>query len=579
MKDELVERFTFSLPDGDAGLVDEHRYVDFYPRGAADYEAGSRMVFHLEGNGLVLDPTESYIDFKLRVYDPVLTAANVRLGLIPVLPAGTSGLIKNVKITSMSSVELEYLQKYNRTGAVLDRWQLDDQWIRDEGPLELYPPNTHTVSKEGAHTQATPVTSLSTSTWEKAAAYTAYVWHTENNASTKHDAGAYGLSGEYHRMYTPLISDSAFSTEGADCIIRLRHSDIFGKRTVVPLDELGHLRVEIELEDAAVALRYLRLRAYESDVKNSMGAVSYDIAELDGITGTTAAPSYKLIGPVFRCRMLRLSPHMREAMNNATNNEGLPMVLNTWYTSSTGITATHSTPPPNSYTIPKTVANAKSLIAYVCLADGSWVAPAAGDHKVTTTIISGVTATDLASTRTSEVWRDSFDTWHHGLDYYRVRLGTQYYPQNEAKTVTQKYMLTKNAIPMKGKKMPGVPLIQYDHKRTDYAGLRRNYTGINDLVRVETSPNRVVHGISLQSVPGLTLSGLTTNNGNQLCFEAKWDQINSNTSVTTGATTVVTENDIDVFNSQTWRPATIYYALLYTRLVVITKGHNVSIRE
>jgi hypothetical protein len=530
VEQKLEELVGFTLPEGDAGVIDDHTHVKIYPHGSNVFAPLQHMQFIISGNQMAFDPNESYIQFQLKVKNTGAVDATVQA--LPWLSGGTQGLVRAVTIKTMSSTTLEQIEPYNRLAVLCDRWGLDDQFVREDEPYELMTPSSRTAPTQNSTITNTAAADL--------------VYDADQTVQPLTDgAGIVNSSwyGELRKTYEPLDDTTGDAETGATyeppyVKLKLRQSAILGGKKVFPLDVAGHLLVDIWLEEAAVAFCNVTAKSFETD-----GKVDAITEQVNPIMTTTAATSitYEITNPSFNCRMVRLSPHMREAISGAVNKNGLPFTIDTWYMSHTAISA-NNVGRPADISIPKNVANVQAVLAFMNLSDNE---------------------TDKTDSQ-----RDSFKTIHHGLDGFRVRWGTKYYPEYIASTTLEKYDLTKGAFPqLLARKMPGVSMFQYDPQKTKIFGQSQYTTSDTDTSGElwDTSCNRYALGVSMQNVKGLALSGVTTNSGNQITFQCDWDK------TTTTATAKA--------NAYRERLAELYCCIRYTRMLLFGPNQNVSVRE
>lgn len=536
MEQMLEDMIGFTLPDGDAGIVEDVSFKKIFPDQGNSFTPGQEMVFTISGAQHAFDPYQSYIQFELKVSGATKTTA---LGGLRILSGGTQGLVKTLRITTLSGVDLEYIEHYNRLAVAQDRWCLSNDYRRLEGHAELLPPHSSEASLYGCfgdlkQDDATSARTVDTTT-------------VGNSTTNGPHPDLNGPIGELRRMYEPLEQTYANGKLGKPVKLHLRASDILGKKKLFPLDATGNIKVTITLEEFRTA--------FQSVLHNSVTVTAMD----DSITGggfagpmdhvaTSAqdtAITYTVTNPVFNLRMVKLAPGVRETISNATAGNGLPLTINTWHVIKQSIPASNTTTPAT-VTINKNVANLQSGLL--------WMSPSDND-----------------ATNPEEL-RDSFKMVHHGLDTFRLRWGAKNVPDysDGAATSTEKYELVRYAWNFEldeRYRNPGVPLIRYDPKCAYWKGSTVAYAGTTDINdrRQESTCDLYCVGASLQTIPGVALSGVTTQSGSQITFELGWDKNGESGAVLT--------------NQYHARAVTLYAAVRYTRVIMFHGSQNVRIRE
>lgn len=554
-EDALAEMFRFSLPDGDAGVVTSRKDVQYHPRGTSTFAPEETMEFELDPGKQAIDPRHCWISARLALTDASAAALSLHADAhtyspYPELPAGTAGLISRLQIMTKNGDILEDIENYNHLAYLVDSYTLSPEWRANEGQDECFPfPRELEPTDVPQNHNAT--------TW-------AATTYTNVATGQETDSLSFRSSGHATRRKMLRMVYNATSTTAPVVKIKLRLSALFGGKTIIP-PALGPLIIKITLAKADVAFTTYDYKQYTFGLRSdATDALQPDTGTRRGSNGlrigaasrasATASDfahdaQYRIWQPKFNVRTLELSSTFRDAMNKAVNGSGLPRVISTWFTTQTTLAASNVNA-PLSVTANKVTANARAAIVQINPTTLSTMADATGKQ-----------------------WsRNSFDCVDHGMDTWRFRLGTEYFPDRYVDNPMDALTRTRDAIPMLGdKKVSGVPALRYDASLI-YLGGQAGSEVIGDgtdykthafTVYPEYQANQVARGVSFQNVQGMDLSGLSTNQGTQIELQATWDTASS--------------GDAWV-HKQSLHAAVLRLHVYYTRLIVI-QANGISIRE
>lgn len=535
--DALGEMFSFSLPDGDAGVVTSRKDVQYYPRGTSTFAPEETMEFELDPGKQAIDPRHCWITARLALTTSEAKAITVNTaalpyGAYPEMPAGTAGLIRRLQIMTKNGDVLEDIENYGHLQYLVDSYTLSPEYRANQGQDEClpFPRELEVTDDPELKNNASPNTTFV---------------NTVTGAVT--DSVSFRSSGHATRRRMLRMVNDASSTTAPHVKIHLRLSHLFGSSTIIP-PALGPLIVKITLAKADVAFTTYSYEANTFGAASGYAGGTNTRKGTNGLrTNTTTYEStaqYRLWQPKFNVRTLELSSSFRAAMDQAVNGAGLPRVISTWFTTQAPLSA-NNTNAPLSITANKVTANARAALAQINV----------------TTLDSG-----------KEWSRNSFDMIDHGLDTFRFRLGVEHFPDRYVDNPVDALTRTRDAIPTMGDKPAGVPAIRYDSS-LNYLGASASVATIGDgsseakhmpSLYPEYQANLVARGVSFQNVKDMALSGLSTNNGTQIEMQCTWDS-------TAGFTT-------ETANKYSIHAALIRLHVYYTRLIVI-KADGISIRE
>ena len=586
----LEEKFEYQLPGGVAGVIRDRKTVKF-PSNQRNYVSEDKISIVLNSNGLALDPVESYIQFKLQVpfaedeytNDTVTKAVDNQTGLgnIGHLINGTQSLVRRMRVLSYAQQTMEEIDMYNILSYTVEKAVCTDKW-RAERTTEMYAPRDIGYSNGsgipvfeyggGANDFRTRVCVPSLDTEGKF------------NVVTEEGALADPVNNQtFGTGLTQLLFDAAALRNGVTVTLKLRHSGLFGGKKIIPLQNLGQLVLEIDLERPHRVFRNLQL----SYLDDTSGMRPYVLPCVGGNM------QYNISEVFFVASMVQLSALMQQGIDSAIKNGGLPLAFNSVYSTFHAVNDASG-----SYAITKAAANAISVFTVQHLQRGA-VGGSAVSNKYTEAVY------DAACT---------FESIRANITAAQYRLGTTSYPEFVMSKWTEFYEEAMKAIPVPwwaDKDKASIPRHQYalnefHTARVAYqSGTMKNYAtlkpsitmGAQDLSSVADcgkphvalldktcSENSFILGTTLTSTTGVAMSGQSTNAGQQLLLNITQDSTpqipyvpTSNDIYTPGAGTASLDNWSKITGQN--RNRDMYNFMVYVRLVLIQPDMNVVIKE
>ena len=493
----------YAMPEGDSGLVRERR-LERVPSDQTSYTAGDVMKFVLSSQGRMIDPSNTYISFKL-------TRTGAPANTIGYLPIGVQGLFEEVKTQAWNGTVMEDLKDYNVNAALQDRVAMNGEDKAVYGSHEGFLPQ-----------------GVDQVPWS-------VVGQGKNNTVAAQRAALHGY--EYQ-----LRSGSTFT-------VRLRHSGLWGMSQFIPLKQLGQISLEIKLaavqhafaimkvgagSTAVAAATNVETRVFESKLDNSAASLAIE----------TIFESYTLSQVSLYVETILPSPAFDQSLDQAVANGGLPIYFPTYSLIRQTIDSAASS---STFYLQKAAANVTSVVSV---------------QISTTTADKG----DGGS---------RFRFFSGGCSSWQYQLGTEYYPMF---AITDHAIGLREAIkslPRKNASRPPViPRWKYSHKnnlmaneavlgaaapaaRYDYAlwdQSRGDEQWQSDLFMI---------GARLQTMPGITLTGQSTNAGNQLILHLQFAAANGTVDA----------------NEKYGGARDLYSFIYYTRIIVVQPNNNVAVRE
>lgn len=550
--EEIMEsRLMYSLPDGDGGFAQKREIQEFYCDAGpgATFKGGDAAMFTLSSSGMVIDPSNTFLFFKVQ-----LTAANITStpasNVIPILPTGASGMINQIDILSYGGVTIESIPDYNLLAAILDAYTISKTWRKEFGLQEAYPP----VADEDRANVQTNAVAVNSSTGVFAAPTTGKV--------------GVGFSSALQRYSKSLL-------EGRYICLPLRASGLFGGQKYIPLNVLGTLRIQIRFEYLNKFVQLVGLDCvsastalgYESGLAVKTADATYAATNALALSvGDYTVSELKMV-----CAMVRLSSAMQSAIDAAVKGDGLPMHFASWARMRTNIPG-GSAAATLTQVLPKNASNVLSVFS-VFYTDPAASATTAVADEAKTGAIGGGTTVSLLSNK--------FDFWQHGVREWQYRVGTSVFPAFRVRNAVEGYKVSMEAIPRLpwADKGASCPLERYTwegQEKAHYAGYGTTCTAVaaedwypnisNPKFATDSEhyPNKFIMGVNLQATPGLPLSGLSTASGQQPIIEiSQYGNLNP----------VVIGNERMLQNSEliTW--------MHYMRVIVLQSGQNVTVKE
>lgn len=567
--DDIVEsKLMFATPEGDGALA-RKREIQEFPCDAgvaAIFNPGDTTQITIASNGMVIDPSNTFLSFKLTLSGAKSTAA---AALNVILPTGAAGLINQLDILSYGSTTIESLPDYNIFAALLDAYTLTKDWKKNYGGHEAMPP-------VGDEDSAYVPPSKDDGKVPPVPTYTLFPSSTAANSSGAFDgtavAGTPSLSGRALAMAKYCQSLAV----GRHVALPFRHSGLLGNSRYIPLNVLGTLRLQIRWERAEKVLQVVGFGStYECPPVpiqgTAGGANGYTDGALAGLTaGTYTITDVKLVASV-----VQLSSSMQDAIDKSVAGGGLPIYFPTYARMRTSVE-------PNAagsitQLLPKNAATALSVFSvfYTDPANTSGVYVAADDYK------SGALCVGTAF----QALANKFDFWQKGCRQWQYRFGTDLFPRFQVRTASTGYKVAIEAIPKLPwmDKVASCPRERYSWEneyacisqtpQTDQATMIAGGVAVIPNIQnpklaldVEHYPNKFFMGVNLQSTPGIAMSGLSCTSGTQPQIEV----------VLSGADQIGMAN---AGNERCKLKSDLITFLWYQRVLQIFPGQNVMVKE
>lgn len=605
----LEKKFSFTLPDGDAGIVRKTR-IQRFQADRSSYTSGDTITFRLQSQGMAIDPKKSFIRMRVKASNAGMTAVSTAANLLAnqrtralIASAGIAGAIKKIRTISYNGVVMEEIEHYNTLSALHDTFLVSQEAKENELASEGWFPRARMEEIEALRLD-----------WISAASQTTAANVIAAPAISLHDAVTYSnWSGAQRRQarhteswYTPFLTNLHGHSGGRDVAFRLRQSGIWGGDRIIPLQHLGQLTLEMLLEHPDRVFQQMQWTETRSDVSQAaavgtitpftqrlvpIGALESENPPSD-IT-TSEAVDYTVTKVEFVAHMVELSAAMQEAMDSAVAGNGLPMFFDTYYiTSSTeqaaaGGSASASILSKTNWPIYKSAANVRSV--YTCYVPRGSAAGA------------GYSASQDAERR-----QNSFEFIKPAATDWQYRLGTVQYPDFRVDSDAIGYHLAMDALPrdkLIGKSEPSVPLDRYTY--SDFLSFRGNMLSMRDFVPGkgmlyieeknlpsgdgvmaniqvrESGVTAFLQGVSLESTPGVALSGQSTNIGNALSLESHYNETPEGIAGETLYPTRTLTQVSGVVGGDDGRLALleVFHVMRYSRLLLVQANRNVVVKE
>jgi len=605
-EDIIESKIMFQLPDGDGGLARKREIQEFVCDSglSATFAEGEITNITLASNGLMLDPSQTFLSFKLTYTSGTGTTNDGQV----ILPCGAASLINQLDIYSFGGVSMESLPDYNLIAAILDRYTLSDRWYREFGALEAYPPIYGDDSEQYSYMAAQSIVLKDTTeSWDyaslQAAATSGYAPAT----------GGCGKKGAVQRYCQSFYT-------GRQIALPLRHSGLFGTNRYIPLNVLGNIRISIKWELAKKCFQFIKLSptrntktglpeatagavevAADADKNIARGAAdtaaAVQTADVNstiyqhqnggrgdawrapassawGTSPTGVIGSYSVTNVKLVAAVVQLSSAMQMSIDNAVRGAGLPLHFPTFARSRLNLAA--ETTGSISLLLPKNVSNALALFAVFQT-----------DPASTSATADGTTSAGIYGGAFYSAVANKFDFWQKGVSQWQFRVGTEVFPRFQVRDPMVGMRISMEAIPKFpwADKLASCPYPRYSSRYEQYVPVDPNegaapVTSGNGLTNTPVRmfcnpaccideqwyPNSFIMGVNLQSTPGLPLSGISTVSGAQPMLEVLMQN-----SSELGARVGKNER-IDLKSD-------LVLIMQYTRVLMITPGQNVIIKE
>ena len=377
----------------------------------------------------------------------------------------------------------------------------------------------------------------------------------------------------------PTMSSNVSDAVGLPFIVKLDSAGFWNSKRYVPLRYQQSISIEIQLEQAN--------RAFHCLVPLP-GNLIDGTANIDPPSSGTAATQYSVANIIYElsdvsffCNMVQFSPGMELALKQTVEQQtGLPIFFNT-------------------YEVQKDVMSASSFTQRIT--------------KGVANAVHAITILQLSSDLT-DYTRDSFASEPFGLEYYRYRLGTKYFPDQPVRTKKRMLVEAERVFNFKGFNMaipPSTITERIGADRYDYGcgaaaitaasismPLSGRYGGSGDssaaltvnapygvpntnvmayLNAADAVPSRFYIAALLQATPQDQLSGVATNHGNQLQVE-----LNRYNTVAVPKTLATDTTNVKATSRACWGvqdTVQVTTFLVYTRVLLVEKDFNAAIRE
>ena len=495
----MEKTFGFTSPASDAGIVSKRQWVE-YKATESKYQAGDQIQIKVSSAGSMLDPTRTFLRFRIQLPDQCITD-----NMLTHLPIGAQGLFDRVVTETWNGTEIDRVENYNLHAGLLDQFLFDDAWRREYGLWEGYPIyQSHTNGQPGFDSNAAAPYSLLV---EASAAV---------SAAPNQKAPPLEILWQQcqSRQFGAGTAGALDATKGLLVKVPLRYSALWGGAKNIPLRELAQLNLKITLAEGKVAFRVL------------------DYATNAAAAGDQAAHGY----------VAASEPTDATVVNYQISDVSL-------VTSAVTMSADYSSK------IQQTVAG-PGLPIFATAIDVIRTPLQAGNISATTTQIQknaanvvSVLSTQVPSSYTSvkaEIASNNFTYFKGGLKSWQVRLGSVLMPSFRVQDELTSYEITKEAIPFRGsKKSPTLPAYRYTtqmfHRLSvdpaatgPYAGCINTpghyYYGSNNPWTAGGENHAMekfwagshCFGLNLQTSPGVPLSGISTSAGQTLTLECEW---------------------------------------------------------
>lgn len=596
----LEEKFLFSLPDGDAGIV-RKTVIKKFQADRTSYVSGDTITFRLQSQGMAIDPSKSFIRMHVSVAHPDIDTTGSyaaiqddqkNRGLIA--SAGIAGAIKRLRTQSFNGTTLEEIEHYNTLSAIHDKFLVSQEAKENELSGEAWMPNANWNELESLK-------------WDKVTNVMSAGVGLDAPAVVNQDESNVGdwqrRLRRHTESWTALTPSNLHGhTAGRDVCFQLRQSGIWGGKKIVPLQHLGQVTLEMQLESPDKVFQQIQWIDGESTTVDSCGPsrmapVADNIPDATtGLTGAdipdAVALEYTVTKVEFVAYLVELSSAMQEAMDSAVASSGLPMAFDSFYVTSSvenaaGGGASTSILSKTNWPIYKSAANVRSVY--------------------TAYVPRGCTTGDAVYTAEakSERSQDSFQLVKPGVTNWQYRLGTTNYPDFLVDSECIGMRLAMDALPkdkLVGKRTPSVPLDKYGY--TNFLSCYGYALALNGAVPgkglggyLDTEArtgselagygirgagvNAFLQGVSLESTEGVELSGQSTNSGNQLSLQSAYNETLESVNSNYVACAEVTMSGAGADGGDDARNALleVFHVMRYTRLLLIQANRNVTIKE
>lgn len=600
----LQAKAMFEAPNGDGGMIRSRQMVKI-ASDQTSYSSRGTLRFIASSNGKAVDPSTSYMSFKLTVAcSTMLGEAKADFSGDPdellYLPIGCQGLFKTVRTKSWGGTIIEDLGNYNIMAAFRDRLTLRPDDTELLVPGEMWPLNLSSILREKCFPGP------------------------QGDGVATGGTGAAPVNSTVIERHDDLFMCAAYAqglslSRGVNLTYKVRHSGIWGGEKLILLKHFGQLTLELELDEIQNVFAYWRARrkvvnaAQAAGTNFLEGSYAPDTLHTSAADPVTAAAfAAQLFGPNVNFSLLpesvpvgagvdinakvtaytiseayllldtvELSPSMDQGLDAAVLTGGLPIYFQTYYVTPTPIPA--RTVGQQSYTINKAVANVTAV-----------------------TSVQVVTDSVLA-----KVGGLNYKFFSGGLSSWQYRLGVQYYPYFQVQKESEGLREAMKALPIQGDRYSAIPRQKYSWHNGEMAQIYNStlsILGVNSMMSVQTAYSRVmlpqiipttastaqtptlataavlharaqdgqlpdlfVVGVRMQNLPGIMMTGQSTNSGNQLTLECNFEATYSVVSATK------TNQEAGV-NMQDFA-RTMYHFVWYARCITIQPNQNVIIKE
>lgn len=391
---------------------------------------------------------------------------------------------------------------------------------------------------------------------------------TDAEAAGREAAGGWGVSDD-GASYVPNATSFESKSSGTGTVAILQTAAVCATGQRIAAD----MRRVIHTANASQILMHPNPGPIATADSNIGGAAGVGAAPSTVFSGYSSSygikgliTEYKVDQAAFVVDLVELSASMDAGLDNAIAAGGLPIHFPTYTIVPTTLAAGQSG--AATFQIPKSVANAITIYSVQISDDPSDKYMGGRLYKY----------------------------WQGGLSSWQYRLGIDYWPQypitNEAEGLAE----TLKALPAQGNRPPTIPRYKYSwdnrtmlswfHQQNTSNAVVSSFASCQDstaLSKVQPysahrqlgaarmhDPDMFCIGVRLQTLPGVSMTGTSTNSGNQLSVDCIFSKYDSDTTIpfTNGK-----------HNSRQDVARIFYHILWYTRIVVLGASQNVVIKE
>lgn len=516
-KSKIMERVGYRLPVMDAGVVRMRQTKRYYPT-QQSYVDGDVINFIISSQGQMIDPNNSYLEGTFKLTENGAFPDASKTWLIPTLPAGLQGMFDSVVTTGWGDVPIEELPNYNIVGAFRDRAYLSRKDINAWGGPEGW---SQEVVRSGPSLE--------------------FGDYGQGNAATLEKQARMRL----------CYGGAAALVRGFRFQMRPRHSGIWGGTKFIPLKQLGQLNLNMRLARVQDFVRMVAIEnvtpelvdnaAWDKDAWILVRNGSYRDEGIDPhVEGVLNCYSgFTITNLTYVMEVVTPSASLDASITTLQQSSGIPLSVNSWKIIRKSV---QGSPSQETYYFPPSLANISTVQVYHL--------PRSDCHKA-------LGASQFLSYSQGAYWWQ----WTHGADSY---------PLNPVEDHLRGWRESVKALPFAGTgKQPNIPLYKYSwyvNPPLAAANIRAsNFSSEADMdaLCADIAPkystdgsslyaaqDRTLHpdhffiGLSLETLPGIKMSGKSTNEGAQLSLTVRY---RTNADVTKRAANECFDQPFDMF--------------------------------